>query len=224
GPAEAVLLTATEEVQPASGAADQLLHNLKNITAEPGDNITLTCEDPENKIITLEWSRSDLQEGECVFSYRSGGVNLDDQHESFQNRVFLKDPQMKNGNLSVVLKNVKINDSGTYMCRIKQQNGPHGEMKIISTINLQVQPRNIGSPACPGSSAGPLTSGTFPEQLTREASRRHPDQMPEPPQLAPLDVEEKRLYSEFSPGDRASHPISKGAPSHPPEKTHFSRL
>ncbi|XP_036072712.1 V-set domain containing T-cell activation inhibitor 1-like [Oryzias melastigma] len=118
-----------------SGTSD-----LKNITAEPGDNITLTCEDPENKIITLEWSRSDLQEGECVFSYRSGGVNLDDQHESFQNRVFLKDPQMKNGNLSVVLKNVKINDSGTYMCRIKQQNGPHGEMKIISTINLQVSP------------------------------------------------------------------------------------
>ena len=31
--------------------------------------------------------------------------------------------------------------------------------------------------------------------------------MPEPPQLAPLDVEEQLLYSELLPGDRAPHPI-----------------
>ena len=36
--------------------------------------------------------------------------------------------------------------------------------------------------------------------------------MPEPPQLAPLDVEEQRLYSELLPSDRAPHPISKGRP------------
>ena len=48
--------------------------------------------------------------------------------------------------------------------------------------------------------------------------------MPEPPQLAPLDVEEQRLYSELLPGDRAPHPISKGAPHHPVEETHFGRL
>uniref|UniRef100_A0A3B3VFN0 Biogenesis of lysosomal organelles complex-1, subunit 6, pallidin n=1 Tax=Poecilia latipinna TaxID=48699 RepID=A0A3B3VFN0_9TELE len=33
----------------------------------------------------------------------------------------------------------------------------------------------------------------------REASRRHPDQMPEPPQRAPLDIEEQQLYSESLP-------------------------
>ena len=48
--------------------------------------------------------------------------------------------------------------------------------------------------------------------------------MPEPTQLAPLDVEEQRLYSVHLPGDRALHPISKGAPRHPAEETHFSRL
>ena len=41
---------------------------------------------------------------------------------------------------------------------------------------------------------------------------------------APLDVEEQRLYSELLPGDRAPHPISKGAPRHPAEETHFGRL
>ncbi|KAK3531115.1 hypothetical protein QTP70_011062 [Hemibagrus guttatus] len=46
-------------------------------------------------------------------------------------------------------------------------------------------------------------------------SRRHPKQMPEPPQLSPFDVEEQRFYSELLPGDRAPYPISKGAPRHP---------
>ncbi|KAI3360247.1 hypothetical protein L3Q82_014560, partial [Scortum barcoo] len=46
-----------------------------------------------------------------------------------------------------------------------------------------------------------------------------------PPQLTPLDVKEQRLsLSELLPSDRASHPISKGAPSHPAEETYFSRL
>ena len=48
--------------------------------------------------------------------------------------------------------------------------------------------------------------------------------MPEPPQLTPLNVEEQRLYSELLLGDRAPHPISKGAPRNPAEETHFGRL
>uniref|UniRef100_A0A672YAI4 Calcium channel, voltage-dependent, T type, alpha 1H subunit a n=1 Tax=Sphaeramia orbicularis TaxID=375764 RepID=A0A672YAI4_9TELE len=49
------------------------------------------------------------------------------------------------------------------------------------------QPRDIVSPTCPGSSPRSPPGGTCPEHLPREASRRHPKQMPEPPQLAPLD-------------------------------------
>ncbi|KAK3507441.1 hypothetical protein QTP70_020634 [Hemibagrus guttatus] len=86
------------------------------------------------------------------------------------------------------------------------------------------QPRDIVSPACPGSSPGPLPGGACPEHLSRETSRRHPKQMPEPPQLPPFDVEEQRLYSELIPGDRAPYPISKGAPRHPMEEAHFGRL
>ncbi|KAK3560072.1 hypothetical protein QTP86_033795 [Hemibagrus guttatus] len=58
----------------------------------------------------------------------------------------------------------------------------------------------------------------------RETSRRHPKQMPEPPQLPPFDVEEQWLYSELLPGDIAPYPISKGAPRHPAEEAHFGRL
>ncbi|KAK3506551.1 hypothetical protein QTP70_009032 [Hemibagrus guttatus] len=70
------------------------------------------------------------------------------------------------------------------------------------------QPRDIVSPACPGSSPGPLPCGACPEHLPRETSRRHPKQMPKPPQLPPFDVEEQWLYSKLLPGDRAPYPIS----------------
>ncbi|KAM9800073.1 uncharacterized protein ACBT44_016174 isoform 1-T1 [Syngnathus typhle] len=45
--------------------------------------------------------------------------------------------------------------------------------------------------------------------------------MPEPAHLAPLNVEEKRLYSESLLDDPASQPISKEEPGHPAEETHF---
>ncbi|KAK5600055.1 hypothetical protein CRENBAI_010418 [Crenichthys baileyi] len=48
--------------------------------------------------------------------------------------------------------------------------------------------------------------------------------MPEPPQLAPLAVEEQRVYSEPLPDGRAPHPISMAVPGHPTEKAHFSSL
>ncbi|XP_043092009.1 protein NLRC3-like [Puntigrus tetrazona] len=63
------------------------------------------------------------------------------------------------------------------------------------------------SPACPRSSPGPPPGGTCLEHLHWEASGRRLEQMPE------------LLLS-----DRAPHPISEGAPSHPMEKTDFSRL
>ena len=72
---------------------------------------------------------------------------------------------------------------------------------------------NTVTPVCPGSSSGSPPGGTCQEHLPREASRGHLKQMPEPPQLAPRDVEEQRLYSKLLPGDRAPHPISKGAPT-----------
>ncbi|KAK3516543.1 hypothetical protein QTP70_021740 [Hemibagrus guttatus] len=80
------------------------------------------------------------------------------------------------------------------------------------------QPRDIVS--FPGS----LPHGTCPEHLPRDTSRRHPKQLLEPPQLAPFDVEEQRLYSELLPGDRAPYSISKGSPCHPTEETHFGLL
>ncbi|XP_066508142.1 CD48 antigen-like [Hoplias malabaricus] len=53
------------------------------------------------------------------------------------------------------------------------------------------QPGDIFPPVCPGSTPGPPSSW--------EASRRHPDQMPKPPQLTSLNAKEQRLYSKLLP-------------------------
>ena len=65
------------------------------------------------------------------------------------------------------------------------------------------QPRDIVPPACPGSSRGPSTGGTFPETPTREDSGRHPNEVPEPTHLV-------FLYPELPPDDRLCEPIAKG--------------
>jgi len=85
-------------------------------------------------------------------------------------------------------------------------------------------PKDIVPPACPGSSLGSPPSWTCLENLSREASRRHPNQMPEPPQLNPFDAKEYRLDSKLPPDVRAPYPISKAEPGHPTEETNFSRL
>uniref|UniRef100_A0A3B4ZGC2 Ig-like domain-containing protein n=1 Tax=Stegastes partitus TaxID=144197 RepID=A0A3B4ZGC2_9TELE len=65
------------------------------------------------------------------------------------------------------------------------------------------QPRDIippaGSGSAPGSPPGSPPRWTCSENLQRKPPRRHPNQMSKPPQLAPLDVKEQRLYSELPP-------------------------
>lgn len=54
--------------------------------------------------------------------------------------------------------------------------------------------------------------------------RKHPGQMPEPPESAPFNVEEQWFYSEPFPNGRLLHPISKREAIQSSEKAHFCRL
>ncbi|XP_076734113.1 V-set and immunoglobulin domain-containing protein 8-like [Maylandia zebra] len=128
-------VSALEEVPPDHDYCHQAIQT--TITAESGHNVTLTCRSPNNNIRAAEWNRADLGD-EYVFLYRDGHVHSDDQHPSFKNRVDLHDREMKDGDASLILKNVTINDNGTYECRVVQEVG--GPMTLINSTDLVVVP------------------------------------------------------------------------------------
>ncbi|XP_039464681.1 uncharacterized protein LOC120438325 isoform X3 [Oreochromis aureus] len=109
----------------------------KNITAESGQNVTLTCRAPNNNINIVEWSRADLGD-KHVLLYRDGRFVPEGQHQSFKNRVDLQDRQMKDGDVSLILKNVTTADSGTYECHVLM--GEIHLLKLIIIIYLHVDP------------------------------------------------------------------------------------
>ncbi|XP_062301237.1 selection and upkeep of intraepithelial T-cells protein 7-like [Scomber scombrus] len=90
----------------------------KMIVLRPGDDVTLPCEAPNSVTITaVEWIRSDLDR--LVYLKTDGHMVTANQDPSYVNRVQLKDDEMKNGELSLILENVNSNDGGTYECRSK---------------------------------------------------------------------------------------------------------
>ncbi|MEQ2278450.1 hypothetical protein XENORESO_018782, partial [Xenotaenia resolanae] len=110
----------------------------RNITAEPGQNIILPCRAADNKpVIAVEWRRTDLGK-EYVLLYRDGRIDPGNQHQSYKNRVDLQDRQMMEGNVSLVLRNLTINDTGEYECEV--QNEGSLETKLLRTIQLDVPP------------------------------------------------------------------------------------
>uniref|UniRef100_A0A669CI49 Ig-like domain-containing protein n=1 Tax=Oreochromis niloticus TaxID=8128 RepID=A0A669CI49_ORENI len=118
-----------------AGTTDRERERLK--MSESGQDVTLTCRAPNNNFRDVEWSRDDLT-SDHVFLYQDGHFLLDSQHPSFMNRVDLQDRQMKDGDVSLILKDVTINDAGTYKCRVVQR--VRGPMTLISIIHLHVDP------------------------------------------------------------------------------------
>ncbi|XP_067380889.1 coxsackievirus and adenovirus receptor-like [Channa argus] len=115
------------------------------LTAQPGDSVTLPCKVPSNmSVLAVLWTRPDLK-SEYVFFYRDAQSDSDKQHPAFINRVELKDKQMKDGDVSLVMTDVMINDSGTYECRVVHRRIERRKRSVwdtepISSINVNVQP------------------------------------------------------------------------------------
>ncbi|XP_019211024.1 uncharacterized protein LOC106096768 [Oreochromis niloticus] len=128
----------------------------KHITAETGQDITLPCRAPNNNIhpIVVEWSRADLDE--YVLLYRDEGSVLEDQHPSFMNRVDLQDRQMKDGDVSLILKNVTTNDNGTYECHVVQ-GGPSLKKRLINNKPICIMDVRVVDP--PGQTGGHTEDG-----------------------------------------------------------------
>ncbi|XP_005754829.1 coxsackievirus and adenovirus receptor-like [Pundamilia nyererei] len=94
----------------------------KSITVQSGQNVILPCQGPNDtgSIRVVKWTKPDLQK-KIVHLYVDRRFDLEDQNPSFKNRVDLQDREMKNGDVSLILKNVTINDGGKYECSVTQK-------------------------------------------------------------------------------------------------------
>ncbi|XP_026179656.1 butyrophilin subfamily 1 member A1-like [Mastacembelus armatus] len=106
-------------------------------TVKPGEDVVLQCQGPTDaEIVMFRWVRPDLQSEDFVFIYKDGRLDENRQHEAFRGRVELRDPEMKDGDFSVILKNVRISDTGSYECYV----GTNGNKpKLINNISLKVE-------------------------------------------------------------------------------------
>ncbi|XP_039464676.1 uncharacterized protein LOC120438320 [Oreochromis aureus] len=137
----------------------------KNITAESGQNVTLTCRAPNIKIKLLKWTKAFLWSEHRIFYWNSDS-DLFDHHPSFKNRVDLQDRQMKDGDVSLILKDVTINDAGTYKCHVLMEKP--WQWSNISIIHLHVVPPEKPTTTPPPTSAAHpgSTSITLPPPLS----------------------------------------------------------
>ncbi|KAM9424205.1 butyrophilin subfamily 2 member A1-like isoform 1-T1 [Pholidichthys leucotaenia] len=126
--------------------APVLPKEIPTIRVTPGETTTLPC-----KLVkgtnpsVVEWSRVDLFPH--VLLFRDGHFHSDDQYPSLQDRVKLTDPQMKDGDMSLVVRDVTVEDSGSYMCYVFTEGSSHRKKRAsgaaedpISIFNLMVYP------------------------------------------------------------------------------------
>lgn len=73
-----------------------------------------------------------------VFFYRDEQADKTNQDPAFEGRVELADHQLKNGNLSVILRRVTVNDTGTYECRVKQEAAVRRKRAFISSDPVSI--------------------------------------------------------------------------------------
>lgn len=109
---------------------------------KPGDDATLDCRTHSHgSIEQIAWSKTDLESNEYVFFFRGNRTNENYQLDSFRGRVELRDPEMKQGDISVVLKNVTTDDSGPYECVILMSRGGTTveATEFIQIVQLKVE-------------------------------------------------------------------------------------
>uniref|UniRef100_A0A3Q1IM78 Ig-like domain-containing protein n=1 Tax=Anabas testudineus TaxID=64144 RepID=A0A3Q1IM78_ANATE len=102
----------------------ELIGSTQPIVARVGDDVTLPCHfEPvmDAVMMTLEWSRSDLN-NVIVYVWRSGQEYVKENHPSYTGRTSLFTDELKHGNISLKLSEVKLSDKGTYKCFIPKLN------------------------------------------------------------------------------------------------------
>ncbi|XP_051800703.1 coxsackievirus and adenovirus receptor-like [Acanthochromis polyacanthus] len=108
----------------------------KKIPTDLGEDVILPCTVPNKyniNSIAVKWTRPEM-EPEYVLLYRDERSDPEYQHPSYQNRVDLQDKEMKDGDVSLNLKKVTMEDRGRYECRVIDKRN----YEVISSSFLEV--------------------------------------------------------------------------------------
>ncbi|KAG7496121.1 myelin P0-like [Solea senegalensis] len=110
---------------------------LEELTVMSGRDATLHLGCSDGEVTLIEWTRSDLQPLKYVFLYRNARSYANYQNPGYRGRVELRNPEIKDGDVSITVKNVSVDDAGLYKCRtIVKENGNSTEFR--KDINLRV--------------------------------------------------------------------------------------
>ncbi|KAM9425619.1 coxsackievirus and adenovirus receptor homolog [Pholidichthys leucotaenia] len=121
-----------------------------------GQTVVLPCRadinNPDKVTVAVEWKRADLKD-DFVLLYRDDQFDEDSQHPSFKSRVELQNKQVKEGDVSLVLKNVSLTDSGTYRCEVLIQTAGQNPQtitnwKIVLSVQMEVKPGDEATLPC----------------------------------------------------------------------------
>ncbi|XP_078101432.1 myelin-oligodendrocyte glycoprotein-like [Sander vitreus] len=82
---------------------------------------------------TLEWSKQGLHPN-VVFLYRDACEVHEEKHPAFWYRTSLIAKELKNGNFSLRIANVRLSDAGTYRCKRLWSDGP----RDVTAVELVV--------------------------------------------------------------------------------------
>ncbi|XP_008400619.1 cell surface A33 antigen-like [Poecilia reticulata] len=132
-----------------------------NVTAEPGQNITLPCGSAGDRgVIAVEWRRTDL-DSDYVLLYRDQQLDPEHQHPSYQNRVDLQNRPIKD-DLSLVLENVTADDGGSYECRI-QRGTDREKRSVLRSAPVCTVHLDVALPPPPGNMDGSTDESKDPQ-------------------------------------------------------------
>ncbi|KAF1381069.1 hypothetical protein PFLUV_G00170650 [Perca fluviatilis] len=123
--------------RPSEAASDMMV-----VPVHPGQDVILPCWAVDPSISAVEWSRHDPKP-EYILFYSDKETDTTIHNPSYKNRVDLSGKELKDGDASLILKNVSSIDQGTYECRIAPAGSGRKKRAIIDsdpirTIRLQV--------------------------------------------------------------------------------------
>ncbi|XP_034424771.1 selection and upkeep of intraepithelial T-cells protein 5-like [Hippoglossus hippoglossus] len=160
---------------------------VQKIQALAGEAVVLPCKinAPKGDVPTVEWSKEGLDPKNITFLYRNHFETFEMKNLDFQFRTSLFLNEVKDGNISLRISNVRPSDAGKHECSIFH--GRH--RKVVTTLELivcaatepklSVVPGDVETLQCEVNSSLPQLHMTFLDHQEKVIDAEDPKQRPD---------------------------------------------